>query len=203
MQVTESAPAAGIYHKETLPRRSQCSHTHVVLFEDYAVIDRPSRTYALGHVTRIVCKSKDFKNPVAFNDTRSQDINVYMKMYTRDTDTQYKMSAKISCYGFGDIMCHVNLSCDPTYKTCILHLENKKKHDLKTESERILAPKRKRTKTTATSSATSTQVTDDSGRHTVIMPAAQCAQVVSSSMNSDNPISRSSRTRTVIIHEFT
>ena len=80
-------------------------HRHVVLFEDYAVIDRPSRTYALGHVTRIVCKSKDFKNPVAFNDTRSQDINVYMKMYTRDTDTQYKMSAKISCYGFGDIMC--------------------------------------------------------------------------------------------------
>ena len=71
-------------------------HTHLVLFEDYAVIDRLSRTYALGHVTRIVCKSKDFKNLVAFNDTRSQDINVYMKMYTRDIDTQYKMSAKIS-----------------------------------------------------------------------------------------------------------
>ena len=177
-------------------------HTHVVLFEDYAVIDRPSRTYTLGHVTRIVCKSKDFKNPVAFNDTRSQDINVYMKMYTRDTDTQYKMSAKISCYGFGDIMCHVNLSCDPTDKTCILHLESEEQCDLKTESERILAPKRKRRKATATSSATSTQVADDSGRHTVIMTAVQGAQVGSFSMNSDNPISRSSRTRTVII-QFT
>ena len=160
-------------------------HTHVVLFEEYAVIDRPSRTYTLGHVTRIVCKSKDFKNPVAFSDTRSQDINVYMKMYTRDTDTQNKMSAKISCYGFGDIMCHVNLSCDPTDKTCILHIESEEKCDLKTESERILEPKRK---ATATSSATSTQVADDSGRYTVIMPAAQGAQVVSSSMNSDNPI---------------
>ena len=135
-----------------------------------------------------MCKSKDFKDPVAFNDTRSQDINVYMKLYTRDTDTQYKMSAKISCYGFGDIMCHVNLSCDPTDKTCILHLESEEQCDLKTESERILAPTRKRRKATATSSATSTQVADDSGRHTVIMPAAQDAQVGSSSMNSDDPI---------------
>ena len=97
-------------------------------------------------------------------------------------------------------MCHVNLSCDPTDKTCILHLESEEQRDLKTESERILAPNRKRRKATATSSATSTQVADDSGRHTVIMAAAQ---VVSSSMNSDNPIHRSSRTRTVIIHEFT
>ena len=85
-------------------------------------------------------------------------------------------------------MCHVNLSCDPTDKTCILHLESEEQLDLKTESERILAPTRKRRKTTATSSATSTQVADDSGRYTVIMPAVQGAQVGSSSMNSDNPI---------------
>ncbi len=162
---------------------------HVFLFEDYAAITRDAvpRTYVLGNVTRVLHKSTDFKEPVLFNEPRAKDIKVYMQTYSSSglDPLEFKMDTNITCFSLGDILSHVNLSYDSNHD--VYHLDSAEQEVLEAGLQTILAPKRRK----QTRQAKTTQMSEDSGRRTLVLPPAP----------STSGTRRSSRTRTVVLHE--
>ena len=176
------------YTKTTTATGAESQRSHVMLFDDYTVVRRTSKSFGLGQVTRIVHKTQDFKRPVSFTDDRSKDIKVYMQMYTEQTSGQYVLTPHIECYTLHDTLSHVNLTFNVTDNVYSLDEEEKKAIDI--EINKIFTSK------TIKSKSSKNQTTADSGRRTVVVSAEQPGP------SGANETRKSKRKRTVIFHEY-
>lgn len=88
----------------------------VILFEDYAVIDRKDKSFLLGNLVRLQQQGKhgiqDYKKPVPYKDPKKSEITAYFQVY-KETQQPFVYEQQVSpgcSVPFTDIMTHVNLT---------------------------------------------------------------------------------------------
>ncbi len=95
------------------------------------------------------------------------------------------MDTNIMCFSLGDILSHVNLGYDSIHD--VYHLDSAEQEVLQAGLQTILVSKWRE----QTCQAKTTQMSEESSRRTLVLPPAPAT----------SGTGRSSRTRTVILHE--
>ncbi|XP_072023023.1 uncharacterized protein [Amphiura filiformis] len=157
----------------------------VSLFSDYAILKKAQKTFVIGQVIRMVHKGKDFRRPVSYEDSRANNIQVTVNVYTMLSNGVYKKEISDTLIKFNDIIAHVNLEVNVHTGEYQLHC-----HTLEEINKAVqrLCP----TRTAATSAPTvEKQLGSDDGRRLVpVEPVV-----------ADDGIRRSRRRRNMIISE--
>lgn len=131
---------------------SSLDSSGVALFEDYAIIDRRSKSFKLGHLVRLVCMGGsgpiEYKRPVEYDHAKSQSITAYFQFYdpvchegvTQRGIYEMKPSQPGSC-PFKDILSHVNLSIVTNNNT--FHIPTEELAAIEKEVATLLQPRQR------------------------------------------------------------
>lgn len=164
----------------------------VMLFEDYAVIDRKDKSFLLGNLVRLQHQGKhgvqDYKKPVSYKDPKKSEITAYLQMYKETNQPSvYEHQVSPGCsFPFTDIMTHVNLSIMEDGK---LQLPSAEQEQITSEVQKLLQPAPQHR--SSRRSRASTQTLPDEGvTRTVVQPDVSETEA--------QGIRRSTRTRTVL-----
>lgn len=166
------------------------------LFEDYAFLDRQKKTFLVGQVFRMTYKGKEFRRPVPLTDARSPQIVVHVLLYKLNNvanPCSFSKSINTKIIKHSDIISAVYLTLEDSSEHFIMNRDAFIKIQIAVEQ---LCPQRQQSLIEGLGSLQRRpQNSADDGRRTVVVEPLATPGTSSGSR-------RSTRKRTVVVHEF-
>ena len=195
------------YHRGTnmiAGRNRSPNRTGVVLFDDYAVVDRHSQSFFIGSLSRMVHAGshgrQEYKRPVAYDDPKRESITCYFQVYQNVQeyvhDGIYKIGdSELRQLPFTDILTQVNLTVSEDRTLCV---PDEELAEIRSGVARVFESQPRRRRATTTPSAPRTE---GELSHPLTLDEGIVRLQVQPEQQSDGGPWRSTRVRTVLLYD--